>query len=77
MMYKALCEWRDLQDEHTYQAGDEYPFDGRAIKPERIEQLLSGNNLARKPLIVKVEEAVKEEPKDVPEAKPKRRKTVK
>ena len=60
MMYKAVCDWRDLTDNHLYHAGDEYPYDGRAISDKRIDELLSNQNKAHKRLI----EAVRSEDKE-------------
>ena len=63
MMYRAICTWRDLQDGHLYMNGDQFPHDKRAIDPERIEMLISGRNLASKPLIVEAKESIAEAPK--------------
>ena len=56
MMYVSLCEWRDLQDGHLYQAGEPFPHDGRRIAAERIEMLINGKNRASKPLVKEVKE---------------------
>lgn len=56
MMYVSLCEWRDLQDGHLYQAGEPFPHDGRQIAAERIEMLINGKNRASKPLVKEVRE---------------------
>ncbi len=56
MMYKALRQWRDLEDDHIYYAGDAYPHDGREIAPARLVALSTGANKAHMRLI----EAVKE-----------------
>lgn len=57
MMYVSLCEWRDLQDGHLYQAGEPFPHDGRQIPAERIATLINGKNRASKPLVKEVKEA--------------------
>lgn len=51
MMYKALRQWRDLEDSHIYNAGDAYPHDGREIDPARIAALSTGANKAHLALI--------------------------
>ena len=79
-MFKVLSEFADLQDgNHIYSKGDEYPRKGYSPSKERVESLLSGNNLLHTKLIQMVEsepvvetveeksepvvEAVEEEPK--------------
>ncbi len=62
-MYQAICTFKDLQDKHLYNSGDVFPFDGRAIPANRINELISGKNKANKPLIRLVEEAPATEPK--------------
>jgi hypothetical protein len=51
MMYRAVCVFRDLTDKHLYNTDDVFPFDGREIPAERLEALLTGKNVALKPLI--------------------------
>ena len=46
MHYKCLAAWRDLSDGHLYLEGDQFPFDGREIAPERLAELESGRNRA-------------------------------
>ena len=79
MKYISAILWRDLTDGHLYAEGDEFPFDGREIKPERLKELESGNNRAGLPLIMAViedkpedpkEEAVEEEKEPEPEQEP-------
>lgn len=60
MKYISTREWRDLTDGHLYRDGEPFPYDGRAIPPERIDSLMSGKNLAGIALIRPVEETVKE-----------------
>lgn len=64
-MYKSITLWRDLTDGHLYNAGDPFPWDGRTIPDERIEQLSTPQNKAGFALIKAVEGAkgqtVKEE----------------
>ena len=62
-MYISLATWRDLSDGHLYLPGDEFPWDGREIKPERLKELESGNNRAGLPLIMAVIEDKPEDPK--------------
>ena len=45
-MYISTVVWRDLTDGHLYQEGDKFPFDGREIAPERLEELQSAHNRA-------------------------------
>jgi hypothetical protein len=70
MSYKAVCDWRDLTDGHLYKAGDQFPFDSRPIPAERIADLMSDQNKARKRLV----EAVQESPNSLPIQEPKGRK---
>ena len=60
MVYKALCRFRDLEDRHLYDAGDEFPHDGRGIDPARIAELSGSLNKAGKALIFAVSTAVEE-----------------
>ena len=62
-MYKAVCVFRDLTDNHLYQAGDVFPHDGRGSEEERVNTLINGHNKANKPLIEKVEEPIVQEQK--------------
>lgn len=55
-MYKAIYRFRDLTDGHLYEVSDVFPHDGREIPAERLNALLTGKNLAGKPLIAAVEE---------------------
>ena len=55
MMYKAICEWRDLTDGHAYSVGDVFPYDGRKIEETRLTELLGDQNKAHKSLIERVE----------------------
>ena len=71
MMYKAICVFRDLQDGHLYNADEPFPHDGREISPGRLEDLLTGKNAAKRPLIVKTVEFT--EPDAKTPQKPKKR----
>lgn len=51
MSYRALIEWRDLEDRHLYQPGDIYPHDGREVSPGRLALLTSQRNGCGRPLI--------------------------
>ena len=62
-MYRAVCEWRDLTNGHLYNAGEEYPFDGKEVSEARLMALLNGANLANKPLIERVDKLPDEEAK--------------
>ena len=67
MMFQAVCDFRDLTDGHMYLQDEPFPFDGRTVAQERLEELLGSNNKARKPLIVNV--PVAEEEKSVKPAR--------
>lgn len=58
--YISCCTWRDLTDRHLYHEGDQFPFDGREVKPERLAELESGVNRAGLKLI-KADEAAEPE----------------
>ena len=60
MAYKALCRFRDLEDGHLYDAGDEFPHDGRGIDPARIAELSGSLNKAGKALIFAASTAMEE-----------------
>lgn len=56
-MYRATRYFIDLKDGgHAYQKGDAFPFDGKKIPLERLEELSSAENRLGVPLIEKVEE---------------------
>ena len=61
-MYKCIERWRDLEDGHLYDMGDEYPYDGREVSAERIADLSSKQNKAGFALIKAVEIPVEEKP---------------
>lgn len=61
-MYKSIFRWRDLEDNHLYAEGDEYPHDGRAVSEERIAELMSTHNKAGYALIKAVAIANEEKP---------------
>ena len=78
-MYRAIIEWRDLEDNHLYHRGDAYPHDGRKISEDRIAELSGTQNKAGfaliEPLAVPAEEIPVQ--KEEPAKKPKRtRKTT-
>lgn len=52
-MYKVVYPFWDMKDKnkHEYKVGDTFPFDGRKIKQERLEELSSTNNKIGKILI--------------------------
>ncbi|QOS77945.1 hypothetical protein JNUCC31_25105 [Paenibacillus sp. JNUCC31] len=54
MPYIVIKDFKDLEDKnHIYRAGDKYPRSGRG-KKERLEELLSSDNLRGEPLIEEV-----------------------
>lgn len=62
MKYESITRWRDLEDDHLYITGDDYPHDGRKVSEERITELSSKQNKAGFALIKAVEQPVKEKP---------------
>ena len=66
-MYVSLQAWRDLEDGHLYHEGDSFPFDGREISPERLDELESGRNRAGLRLISAI--GVQDEREDAPKEK--------
>ena len=60
MMWRALETFRDLEDRHLYNAGDGFPYDGRAISKERLSVLSSRQNATGRPLIAQDEEEITE-----------------
>ena len=62
MQYISAGVWRDLTDGHLYHEGDSFPFDGREIAPERLDELENGHNRAGLVLIRAL--AVQDEPKE-------------
>lgn len=77
-MYKVIRYFTDAQDnEYAYNVGDVYPRKGHTVSKSRINDLLSGNNFQKVPLIALDKDAVinkteepKEEPKEEPQAEP-------
>ena len=74
MRYVVIVTFADLKDSnYIYNKGDEYPRKGYSPSKERVDSLLTGNNLLHTPLIERIEEpkpvvqevvgAVVEEPK--------------
>ena len=59
----SLATWVDMTDLHEYRDGDPFPFDGRNIPDDRIDELSTAMNQTGAPLI-SVEEV--EEPKKKP-----------
>lgn len=56
-MYRATRYFIDLKDGgHVYNKGDAFPFDGKEIAPERLEELSTDRNRLGCPLIELVEE---------------------
>lgn len=52
MQYEVIRFFTDAQDnEHPYNVGDIYPRNGLSVKPERIQNLMNGNNFQRVSLI--------------------------
>lgn len=73
-MYRVITTFRDLEDGHLYQIGDPFPHDGREIRKERLESLLSAQNRISKPVIELAGEVVRVEQKTAQKA-PRKRKT--
>ncbi len=76
-MYKVIKDFVDLQDNnHCYNAGDEFPREGAAVTFGRITELASNHNKQGVPLIEKEPpDSTEEEPEQEEEAneeKPKR-----
>ena len=76
MGFISCANWRDLTDGHLYREGEPFPFDGREISPERLDELMNVRNRAGLVLIRAIEvqnepeEALKEEePKKAPEGR--------
>ena len=63
MKYISATQWRDLTDRHLYAEGDEFPFDGRDVPAERLDELAGSGNRAGFPLIRAVD--VQDEPEEV------------
>ena len=61
-MKKAFSRitWVDVTDNHEYRAGEPFPHDGREIPEDRMDELLTDQNLIGFPIIEMVEV---EEPK--------------
>lgn len=64
-MYKVLHYFTDLQDhDYPYDEGDIFPRKGLKVSETRLNELASGDNRQRKPLILYVEdEPVEKKPK--------------
>lgn len=62
MKYISAGAWRDLTDGHLYHEGEPFPFDGREISPERLEELGNARNRAGLVLIRAIE--VQDEPEE-------------
>ena len=82
-MYLVTKTFTDLEHGRKYEMGEEYPAQGYETTPERINDLLSGNNLAGIKLIKEVkaskpkevEAPIEETPKEEkPKSKPKKAK---
>lgn len=54
-MYKVIKYFIDLKDgHHQYNIGDAFPFDGKEVSAQRIEELSTAKNRQGVPLIEKV-----------------------
>ena len=71
-MYKVIAYFTDLQDNgHPYHIGDAFPRKGVNISKERLDELSSGRNKRKKPLIEFIAEKEPEkEPEKVVEPAP-------
>ena len=77
--YFSLMEWRDNSDGHIYREGEPFPFDGREIPQDRLDELASKRNRAGLALIradVTQDEAEEAPKKEAPEGAKKPRKTA-
>ena len=76
----SITEWRDLEDGHLYNKGDEYPHDGRRVSDERLAELSGTQNKAGFALIRLVEAPNEAKAIEAPEAPKKptrsRKKTI-
>ena len=61
--FVSTAEWRDNTDGHLYIEGEPFPFDGREVSGERLNELESGHNRAGLVLIRAIE--VQDEPVEV------------
>ena len=62
MGFISCANWRDLTDGHLYREGEKFPFDGREIPADRLEELKNGRNRAGLRLIMATAE--KNEPEE-------------
>ena len=71
-MYKVIAYFTDLQDNgHPYHIGDAFPRKGVNVSKERLDELSSGRNKRKKPLIEFIaEKEPVEEPEKVVESVP-------
>ena len=59
-MYKVIKSFFDLDDKnYEYKEGQIFPRKGAKVSEDRIEELLSGHNKLKKPLIKEVKEQKK------------------
>lgn len=64
MTYQVVKFFTDLHDEnHPYNVGDSFPRAGVSVTEGRLAELAGNHNKQGVPLIVKVEEEPKAEPK--------------
>lgn len=69
-MYKVISYFEDRLDNlHPYNIGDVFPRPGQTADKIRIAELSGSNNMQRKPLIARIEEAAEETAADA-EPKP-------
>lgn len=73
-MKRSLAYWRDTEDGHLYDEGDQFPFDGRDIPEDRIRELSSSDNKAGFPLIESVDEQEPIQTEETPKKAEKRQK---
>lgn len=54
-MFKVIKRFIDLKDDnHIYNAGDKFPWDGRRVSKKRLEELSTAKNKRGIPLIEEV-----------------------
>lgn len=66
-MYLVIKTFTDLEHGRKYEMGEEYPAQGYETTPERINDLLSGNNKAGIKLIKEVKASKPKEEKPAEE----------
>ncbi len=58
-MYTTLIKFKDAEDGHLYQIGQDFPFDGREVSQARIKELSSKGNKLKVKIIEEIEKPKK------------------